>query len=265
MKGLLWSPYRFVAELRADWRRVAGLVVMLAALFGYALSVNRVARMIERPTDCDPFGYLRQAQLVKERGVLGGLRTAIDDPTTRYVIDKTTELLGPDIEIGPYCHRYKPRTNQVVLQYPPGVGYVFSLFSPGRQVRLALATWIAVLMTTLAWAALSFRFSSAALIFLPLGFYCLHGILWFYTSFSTTPSVAIAVLLGLVTVGYFSATSARARLWLAAAIGLLIGLASDGSRNRFCRAPDARKVRGRHRQWRRLGSLARCLYWRRTG
>jgi hypothetical protein len=210
--------------------RSIGICLILLVLFGYALSTNRIPNMIERPTGCDPFGYLRQAQLVKEKGPIGALSTAIDDPTTRYLINKISELDTTNSSLGgvaPHCHVYKPRTGRVVLQYPPGVGYVFSLFPFGRQAHMALALWITILITTIAWATFSIKSRLSALALLGLGLYCIHGIIWFYTDYSIAPSAGAAVLLGLVGVTYFTAAEPWSRLLLAAVIGILIGLAAD--------------------------------------
>jgi hypothetical protein len=116
---------------------LVAVVVLLGAFRG---GTEHAAQFVEDARGCDWFGYLRQARLFRENGPIGGLDTALRDDRTRYLVGvaKATGL-DPDVwdyGVAPYCHHYKPRTDRVVLQYPPGTGFVHALWpEEGRQAR----------------------------------------------------------------------------------------------------------------------------------
>lgn len=119
---------------------IASIVVLLGV---FANDVSRQAGHAELPAGCDQFGYLRQARLFQEHGWRGGLNTALQDPQTSYLIEQTSALQGSPAlwahGVAPHCHHYDERTRWVILQYPPGIGFLFSLFPEGVQASWTFA------------------------------------------------------------------------------------------------------------------------------
>ncbi|WP_018698236.1 hypothetical protein [Amorphus coralli] len=89
---------------------------------------------------CDPFGYQRQAELFREKGYIDGLDTQIVDEEGAFLL-----ALAPSVGVSPrsyaemtapHCHHYEPKSERVILQYPPGTGFLLSLLPADRQVDL---------------------------------------------------------------------------------------------------------------------------------
>ena len=88
---------------------------------------------------CDSFGYARQAQLFRERGLIKGLDTRISDPDAQRLIDVARSVSGNTDDwrelVAPLCHHYKEGVNAVVLQYPPGTGLMLAMFNEPFSLR----------------------------------------------------------------------------------------------------------------------------------
>lgn len=88
---------------------------------------------------CDSFGYARQAQLFRERGLIQGLDTKIHDPGARRLIEIAREVDGNSEDwqelVAPLCHHYKEGVGEVVLQYPPGTGFMLAMFGERYSLR----------------------------------------------------------------------------------------------------------------------------------
>src|SRR5258708_3760531 len=83
----------------------------------------------------DDVCYLRQAHLF-QRFWLGGLDTDISRDDDRYLSAKLKEIGFPtwnDAATAP-CHTPMPATKKLVMQYPPGTGFVVALFPTGVHV-----------------------------------------------------------------------------------------------------------------------------------
>lgn len=218
-------PYRY-------FQQPAGAIVLIVVLTAIAIvQCKRFRDLVEEPIGCDWFGYLRQADLIRDRGVLDGLSTEISDETTRYLIGKGRDVAGASwrwiVAAAPHCHNYKESTDRIVLQYPPGTGYVLSMLPKGQQARMAAALCISILILILARLALRQRNPAAVLPLLLLGIFLLHGMAYYSYSWSIPPTIAVIVLLALATLRYCAADKASQRLIYAAGIGLMLGLAAN--------------------------------------
>src|SRR5262245_676246 len=208
------------------------LISTAAILILMVVATDRTVRSVashgEYPGGCDWFGYMRQAQLFRERGVIGGLNTAIADPVTRYLIEKGKSLAMLPSRwaylVGPQCHNYQIRTDQVILQYPPGTGFVLSFFPEGVQARSAFVLWSVTILLICSLPALATRSPLVPLLAGALGLYCLYVLHYFADTWSIPASIAASLSAGYFTVASFAASSLRRRLLLTLALGLLLGL-----------------------------------------
>lgn len=133
-------------------RSIVALLGLAAVLVGLAV-VYRGAQppaVTDYAYGCDPFGYSRQARLFRENGYVDGLDTRMADPEARFLLD-----MAPTVGIGaeraaemlaPHCHHYEPKTDAVILQYPPGTGFLLSLLPADRQVDMLYVGSLALLV-----------------------------------------------------------------------------------------------------------------------
>ena len=85
----------------------------------------------------DDICYLRQAHLFDRFG-LRGIDTNITFDDDHYLKDKLKEIDFPewnDVKRTP-CHTWISSADKYVLQYPPGTGFILSLFPAGFRVIL---------------------------------------------------------------------------------------------------------------------------------
>src|SRR5262249_53739074 len=177
----------------------------------------------------DDVCYLRQAHLFERFG-LGGIDTDIARDDDHYLRDKLKEIefkQWDDLTMAP-CHTLMPKSGRRVLQYPPGTGFVLSLFSAGFQVRPLYV------LTTLVVTAFSLLAITRALTIVQLTLVAAFGDSALYlminptkASYSMAPTMIVCALAGFLTAKLFSSTASRERLWLALAIGLVIGLSAN--------------------------------------
>ena len=124
------------------------------------------------------------------------------------------------------CHNMTPATNKLVMQYPPGTGFVLALFPQGFQVipLYALAT-----VFIFGFASLGIFYArSAVAILLTTAFGCLAIYLMINptkASYSVAPTMVVCALAGFLTARLFSTEQRRRRLLLTGLVGLLIGVA----------------------------------------
>ncbi len=100
-----------------------------------ASNVWSMSRWSEARGVYDDVCYLRQAHLFQRFG-LGGLDTDISRDDDHYLSSKLKEIGFPtssDARTAP-CHTPMPATKKLVMQYPPGTGFVLALFPQGFQV-----------------------------------------------------------------------------------------------------------------------------------
>jgi hypothetical protein len=185
----------------------------------------------EAAMDCDPFGYLRQARLFDERGLVAGLDTRLDNATVRLLVETASGLgLPPDAwsqAVAPRCHRYNRATGAVVLQYPPGHGFLLSLFPEGvraRSLHLAVMAATAAMTFTLVILADSILVATLA-----AGLGIMVTLLYVTGTgyWSATPSLLLAIVLARLGIAALAAPTMRRRIVFAALIGLMLGFATD--------------------------------------
>ena len=207
-------------------RRAVTALAAAVLLFSFHRNVTGRTQYTENPWGCDWFGYLRQAQLFRDRGPIAGLSTPLTDERTRYLVEmgKRTGLPFASWEgVAPHCHHYKAETDAVVLQYPPGTGYVMSFFPPGVQARSTFVAANAVILAVMLGLVLSARtFLTTALAFAG-GMAALHDVSLFSLDWSVPPSSALALLAAGPAVWLSRARNSTTRLLSAAALGFLLG------------------------------------------
>ena len=175
----------------------------------------------------DDICYLRQAHLFQEFG-LAGLDTNIALDDDHYLTGKMKEINFPtwsDATTAP-CHTPIPATKKLVLQYPPGTGFVLALFPPGFQV-IPLYVLATVIVFGFALLAVAYARSASSTL-LTAAFGCLAIYLMINptkASYSVAPTMIVCTLAGFLTARLFFAERAQHRLLLTGLIGLLIGLA----------------------------------------
>jgi hypothetical protein len=171
----------------------------------------------------DDVCYLRQAHLVQRFG-LGGLDTDFSRDDDHYLASKLKEI-GFSASQQPPCHTLMPATNKLVMQYPPGTGFVLAAFPEGFQV-IPLYVVTTVLIFGLALLGI-YLARTAPSIFLATAFGCTAVYLMINptkASYSMAPTMVACALAGFLTARFFVAGQPRHRLFLAGLIGLLIGV-----------------------------------------
>ncbi|TAI61886.1 hypothetical protein [Bradyrhizobium sp. Leo170] len=173
----------------------------------------------------DDICYLRQAHLFQRFGI-SGLDTNIARDDDRYMLRKLQEINFPDPgdpALLP-CHTFTAALNKVVLQYPPGTGFVLALFPSGFQV-IPLYAAASIAIFGLALLALARAVTRSAVVLAGV-----FGIVALYlminptkASYSVAPTMVVCALTGFLTARLFASAGAR-RILIAAVVGLLIGL-----------------------------------------
>ena len=192
-----------------------------------ASNVWSMSRWSEARGVYDDVCYLRQAHLFQRFG-LGGLDTDISRDDDRYLSAKLKEIAFPtwsDTATAP-CHTPMPATKKLVMQYPPGTGFVLALFPQGFQVIPLYALATAAIFGFALLAISCAR--SASSILLSATFGCLAIYLMINpakASYSVAPTMVICALTGYLTAKIFLAKQRQHRLVLTGLVGLLIGLA----------------------------------------
>jgi hypothetical protein len=175
----------------------------------------------------DDLCYLRQAHLFQKYG-LDGLDTNIARDDDHYLSSKLNEIgfvAWNDPARAP-CHTPMPATGKMVLQYPPGTGFVLALFPEGFQAR---PLYVSATVIVFGFALLGIFYArSNSAILLATGFGCLAIYLMINptkASYSVAPTMVVCALAGFVTARLFFAEQRRDRLVLAALAGFLLGVA----------------------------------------
>ena len=174
----------------------------------------------------DDICYLRQAHLFQKFG-LGGLDTDISRDDDHYMSLRLKEIDFPtwnDPATVP-CHTLMPATNKLVIQYPPGTGFVLALFPSGFQV-IPLYVLASVVAVGFALAAIAYASTVFSLLLVAA-----FGDAVIYlminptkASYSMAPTMIVCALAGFLTAKLFVAAKRR-QFVLTILIGLLIGLA----------------------------------------
>ena len=173
----------------------------------------------------DDICYLRQAHLFDRFG-LRGIDTNITFDDDHYLKNKLKEIDFPewnDVKRFP-CHTRNPDADKYVLQYPPGTGFILSLFPDGfRVVPLYILTSVVAVgfsLLALTYASTLYRLMLVAA-FGDSAIYLMINPT--KASYSVAPTMMVCALAGFLTAKLFMEPS-RHRFVLWALVGLLIGL-----------------------------------------
>ena len=174
----------------------------------------------------DDVCYLRQAHLFKKFG-FSGLDTNLARDDDHYLSLKLKEIGFPgwaDVTKAP-CHAPMPATNKLVLQYPPGTGFMLALFPEGFQV---IPLYVSATVIVFGFALLGIFYArSTVSILSAAAFGCLAIYLMINpakASYSVAPTMVICALAGLLTAKLFLVEKRWYRPVFAGLVGLLIGL-----------------------------------------
>jgi hypothetical protein len=192
-----------------------------------ASNVWSMSRWNEARGVYDDVCYLRQAHLFQRFG-LGGLDTDVARDDDHYLSSKLKEIGFPawsDVTKAP-CHTPMPATKKLVMQYPPGTGFVLALFPQGFQV---IPLYVSATFIVFGFVLLGIFYArSTTSILSTAGFGCLAIYLMINpakASYSVAPTMVVCALAGFLTAKLFLSEQRRQRLLLAGLVGLLIGLA----------------------------------------
>jgi hypothetical protein len=173
----------------------------------------------------DDICYLRQAHLFERFG-LRGIDTNIVLDDDQYFSGRLKAIGFPewnDVKRFP-CHTWIPDAGKYVLQYPPGTGFILSLFPVGFQVipLYVLASVVAVGFSLIALTyAVTFYRLLLVTAFGDSAIYLMINPT--KASYSVAPTMMVCALAGFLTAKLFKAEP-RHQVLLWALLGLLIGL-----------------------------------------
>jgi hypothetical protein len=188
-----------------------------------ASNVWSMSRWSESRGVYDDVCYLRQAHLFQRFGV-SALDTNLSRDDDHYLASRLKEI-GFAATQTPPCHTLMPATNKLVMQYPPGTGFVLAAFPEGFQV-IPVYVLATVIIFGLALFGI-YRARATPSVFLAGAFGCLAIYLMINpakASYSMAPTMVACALAGVLTARFFSSRQRSHRPLLAALIGLLIGL-----------------------------------------
>jgi hypothetical protein len=204
----------------------AKIVIGFLFLALFASNVWTISRWNETRGVYDDLCYLRQAHLLQRFGV-SGFDTDLKKDDDGFMAGKLRAINFAEWNdpLRVPCHTPMERTKKIVLQYPPGTGAALALFPEGFQV-IPLYVTASLVIAGFAMLALM-RASTPRTLTLAAVF----GLAALYlminptkASYSMAPTMLVCAAAGLFTARLFAATAARERVWLAIAVGFLIGL-----------------------------------------
>ena len=174
----------------------------------------------------DDICYLRQAHLFQRFG-LDGLDTNISRDDDRYLAEKLKAIdfqTWSDTTTAP-CHTLMPKMKKLVMQYPPGTGFVLALFPSGFQV---IPLYVLASVVAFGFALVAIAYASTVYSLMLVAAFG-DAVIYLMinptkASYSMAPTMMVCVLAGFLTAKLFVEERRRHRLVLTALIGLLIGL-----------------------------------------
>lgn len=173
----------------------------------------------------DDFCYLRQAHLFQKYGV-GGLNTNVSGDD-QYLSTKMKELNLIDWTdpMVPPCHSQMPATNKMVMWYPPGTGFLMSLFPEGHQVIPLFAIATVAIFGFCLFAI----FSATTTLSILLTAVFADAVLYMMinptkASYSMAPTMVSCALAGFLTACLFVKMPQRRSLLLTVLAGFVLGL-----------------------------------------
>ncbi|MDA9508795.1 hypothetical protein XI09_29985 [Bradyrhizobium sp. CCBAU 11386] len=202
--------------------KIAKFVFGLICLAILASNIVTMSRWSEARGVYDDICYLRQAHLFQRLGI-GGLNTNALLDYDHYFEDKMKEIAFAEWRdpIRWPCHNPMPN-GKVVMQYPPGTGFLLALFPQGYQV-VPLYVAASLIVCSLAllgiFMARTLPSIAGAGVFGALAVYLMINPA--KASYSIAPTMAICAIAGFLTALWL--TRGRRSVLLIALIGLLLG------------------------------------------
>jgi hypothetical protein len=228
ISGIIQSREIYVSAARRNGAMKYLKALCALGLFAVVASnVWSISRWSESRGVYDDICYLRQAHLFQKFG-FAGLDTNISRDDDDYLVLKLREIGFPNWSnpaLAP-CYNLMPVTNKLVMQYPPGTGFVLALFPEGDQV-IPLYVLATVIVFGCALLAICYARSRSS-IWLTAAFGCLAIYLMINpakASYSMAPTMAVCALAGFLTAGSCAAELRQRRLLLTGVVGFLLGLA----------------------------------------
>jgi len=193
-----------------------GLICLLIV----ASNVRTMSQWSEARGVWDDICYLRQAHLFQLYGV-GGLDTDVSRDDDHFLQGKLKEIGYPDGQAAP-CHP-PTASGKLVMQYPPGTGFVLALFPQGHQV---VPLYVSVNLIVCGFALLAIFYARQLPSVVTAGVF---GALAVYmminpakASYSIAPTMGLCAIVGYLTALWL--IKAKDNVWLVLLIGLLLGL-----------------------------------------
>ena len=170
----------------------------------------------------DDICYLRQAHLFQRFGI-GGLDTDLRHDDDGYLARKLNEINFPPNDLPP-CHTPTPAANKLVMQYPPGTGFLLALFPEGHQVIPLFVSSTAIMLGFALLAIFYARSKRATLLATDVGLLSLYIMINpVKASYSMAPTMVVCALAGFLTAKLFAHAPRENRLPLTLLLGLLLG------------------------------------------
>ncbi len=155
---------------------------------------------------CDSFGYARQSQLFrKSNNFFSALDTSINSDVQSVLNNwgQNTSIKYKDWYqmLAPHAHYFHDQSQKVILQYPPGTGWLLSIFKENKARKIL---WIFSFTSISSLFLARLNISVDRWTNLSLAFTCL-GSLYITNTFSTrsdsiAPSCLIAVIISSLTI-----------------------------------------------------------------
>ncbi|TYO62611.1 hypothetical protein FXV83_31860 [Bradyrhizobium hipponense] len=202
--------------------KIAKLAFGLICLAILASNIVTMSRWSEARGVYDDICYLRQAHLFQRFGI-GGLNTNALLDYDRYFEGKMKKIAFPEWgdPIRWPCHNPMPN-GKIVIQYPPGTGFLLALFPEGHQVvplYLAASLIVCGLALLGIFMARTPPSIAGAGVFGALAMYLMINPA--KASYSVAPTMAVCAIAGFLTALWL--TRDRRGVLLAALIGLVLG------------------------------------------
>jgi hypothetical protein len=202
--------------------KIAKLAFGLVCLAILASNIVTMSRWSEARGVYDDICYLRQAHLFQRFGA-DGLNTDAVRDDDRYFEGKMKEIAFAEWKdpVRWPCHNPMP-SGKVVMQYPPGTGFLLALFPQGHQV---VPLYVAASLIVCGLALLGIFTARTLPSILSAGWF---GALAVYlminpakASYSVAPTMALCAVAGFLTALWLSKD--KRSVLLIALIGLLLG------------------------------------------
>jgi hypothetical protein len=202
--------------------KIAKLAFGLICLAILASNIVAMSRWSEARGVYDDICYLRQAHLFQRFGA-DGLNTDAVRDDDRYFEGKMKEIDFAEWKdpVRWPCHNPMP-SGKVVMQYPPGTGFLLALFPQGHQV---VPLYVAASLIVCGLALLGIAMARTLPSILSAGLFGALAVLLMINpakaSYSVAPTMALCAIAGLLTPLWL--TRDKRSVILIALIGLLLG------------------------------------------